>query len=440
VELHIAFCNKDSLVTYMFKSFFSKSIATATAALATSSSSSSSSDAATMSISVSANVLSSTIDISDRAKAAYIGMMCGDSLSMPVHWYYSPSDITRDFGRITDFQAPKERHPSSIMQLSNTGGAGRGGQQGSIIGDVINHGKKQFWGKPNMHYHQGMKAGENTLNAIVARLLVRTLIENEGKGIGVFDDGTEQPASFLSAYVKFMTTPGSHNDTYAETYHRMFFKNLQQGKAPSQCADDDGHNVASMGGFVLLPPPTLLAAAYAASSSKDGVNRIDAAVLAAKRAAVKQMYTTHNSKQLQAFAEVYAELLARVLLGEDLKVSVAAAAKKCGFDVARLVAETGSRPDTTVIGPKFGSACYIQDSLPSLLFLAYRYADSPELALIANTNAGGENAHRGAALGALMGASLGMRGWPERWTKTLLESKAIHEEAEAFGKLCAKTF
>ena len=56
----------------------------------------------------------------------------------------------------------------------------------------------------------------------------------------MLDDGSEQPASFLTAYVKFMTTPGSHNDTYAETYHRMFFKNLQQGKAPSQCADDDG--------------------------------------------------------------------------------------------------------------------------------------------------------------------------------------------------------
>lgn len=60
-------------------------------------------------------------------------------------------------------------HPSSIMALSNTGGHGRGGQQGSIIGDVINHGKKQFWGVKGMHYHQGMAAGDNTLNALCAR-------------------------------------------------------------------------------------------------------------------------------------------------------------------------------------------------------------------------------------------------------------------------------
>jgi ADP-ribosyl-[dinitrogen reductase] hydrolase len=88
---------------------------------------------------------------------------------MPVHWYYNPDDIVKQFGKITKYEAPKEKHPSSIMSLSNTGGHGRGSQQGSVIGDVINHGKKQFWGVPNMHYHQGMKAGENTLNALCAR-------------------------------------------------------------------------------------------------------------------------------------------------------------------------------------------------------------------------------------------------------------------------------
>ena len=48
------------------------------------------------------------------------------------------------------------------------------------MGDVINHGKHQFWGKPNVHYHQGMKAGENTLNAICARVVLRTIAANAG--------------------------------------------------------------------------------------------------------------------------------------------------------------------------------------------------------------------------------------------------------------------
>ena len=51
-----------------------------------------------------------------------------------------------------------------------------GGQSGRVIGDVINHGKHEFWGRPNMHYHQGMVAGENTLNAVCARLVMRRQI------------------------------------------------------------------------------------------------------------------------------------------------------------------------------------------------------------------------------------------------------------------------
>ena len=49
-------------------------------------------------------------------------------------------------------------------------------------------------------------------------------------------------------------------------------------------------------------------------------------------------------------------------------------------------------------------ACYIDSSFPALLFMAYKYSDSPEKAILANANAGGENVARGALLGALVGA------------------------------------
>ena len=40
------------------------------------------------------------------------------------------------------------RPAGSIMSVSNTGGHGRGGTGGRIIGDVINHGRHERWGKP----------------------------------------------------------------------------------------------------------------------------------------------------------------------------------------------------------------------------------------------------------------------------------------------------
>lgn len=70
----------------------------------------------------------------DDGAARLAGLLIADSLSMPVHWYYNPMDIRRDFGIITTYQPPRARHPSSIMSLSNTGGHGRGDQRGRIIG------------------------------------------------------------------------------------------------------------------------------------------------------------------------------------------------------------------------------------------------------------------------------------------------------------------
>lgn len=82
------------------------------------------------------------------------------------------------------------------MSLSSTGGGGRGSQKGSIIGDVvrtmrlfdcaaltpsqINHGKKELWGRKGIHYHNGMAAGENTLNALCARQVVQSVTESDG--------------------------------------------------------------------------------------------------------------------------------------------------------------------------------------------------------------------------------------------------------------------
>ena len=53
------------------------------------------------------------------------------------------------------------------------------------------------------------------------------------------------------------------------------------------------------------------------------------------------------------------------------------------------------------------SACYVRSNFPVTLLMAYKYADSPEHAVLASANAGGENVNRNALLGAIMGAGHG---------------------------------
>jgi ADP-ribosyl-[dinitrogen reductase] hydrolase len=100
----------------------------------------------------------------------------------------------------------------------------------------VNAGKKKYWVRGgNYHYHLGLEAGENTLEAQLCRVLMRSILTCSKEGIA--SETAAAPITpvfsvthFREQYMHFMQTPGSHNDTYASTAHRMFFANLVQGK------------------------------------------------------------------------------------------------------------------------------------------------------------------------------------------------------------------
>ncbi len=328
---------------------------------------------------------------------------------------------------------------------------------------------------PNTHYHAGMKAGENTLNALLARVTARAALglpplagppPESALPVGpvpavALAAGAPYSADhFLAAYVAFMTTPGTHNDTYAETHVRQFFGNLQRGRTPAECADNDGHNTDSAGGLVSLPVPALLAAARAlgeaAARGDAAASAAGAATAAAAAAAKAHLRSTHKSPRLEVFAGVYAGALAAVLgapaggAAGALRAAAAAACAAQGVDLARLLATADAgaaaaggaagEGDAAVVGGALSPACYIADSLPALLFLAARYADAPAAALLANTNVGGENCHRGAALGALVGAAHGAAAWPAELRGGLADAARIEEEAAALGAAAEAAF
>ena len=60
----------------------------------------------------------------------------------------------------------------------------------------------------------------------------------------------------------------------------------------------------------------------------------------------------------------------------------------------------------------------MKDAFPASLFLAWKYSNNLESALIASTNLGGDNCHWGIVVGALVGTS--GAAIPERWAKNLV--------------------
>jgi len=51
---------------------------------------------------------------------------------------------------------------------------------GQVVGDIILKGKRELWSGSRVHYHHGMQAGDNTLNACCARLMLRHLVTHKG--------------------------------------------------------------------------------------------------------------------------------------------------------------------------------------------------------------------------------------------------------------------
>ena len=318
-------------------------------------------------------------DLNGRKRGCLLGAFLGDALAMPVHWYYDRAALVRDYGRVTDLGVPKNPHADSILWRSSYSAPNAKGE--------ILHDQAKYWGQRGVHYHQFLRAGENTLNMQLALELLASL-----RACGRYngDDYTRR-------YINFLTTSGRHRDTYVEECHRNFFTKYARGKKPEDCGGEDIH----IGGLAHVP---LLAVWYADD---------EAAALAAVHEHVR---VTHRGELVETAARDLTKMLIAILNGADVRGSI----EKFGNGwVGRKKFEAWSaKPDEEVIGAILSPACYLEDSFPASLYLAWKYADDLEAALVANTNLGGDNCHRGIVVGALVGA--GGTPVPERWEQGLL--------------------
>jgi ADP-ribosylglycohydrolase len=325
--------------------------------------------------------------LEQKCEGALWGLYIGDALAMPVHWYYNRGALFDDYGWVTDYLAPRNPHPDSILFRSHYTAPGPAGE--------ILHDQAPYWGRERTryHYHQFLKAGENTLNIKLCSVLIESLNHNGG-----YD-----AEDYLRRYIAYMTTPGSHRDTYIEECHRNFFGNYAQGVPPRNCGSVEKH----IGGLVGVVP---VLAYYSQQPEK------------ARSAALEHLALTHPGEKMAGAGGLFADLLLAVLNGRPLKEAILARADAqdhplLGHPFRKWLDD----PDDWVIGPKLSTACYVEHSVPAVLYLALKYHHDPEKALVVNTNLGGDNGYRGGVLGALLGAEHGKKGFPRRWVEGLLE-------------------
>ena len=326
-----------------------------------------------------------TDSIQSKSRGTIYGLCIGDALAMPVHWYYNRQALSKDYGQVTDYLAPRNPHPDSILWRSIYSAPNSKGE--------ILHDQARYWGQKGIHYHQFLKAGENTLNVKICRLLIESINKS----------GTYDADDFLRRYIDFMTTAGNHRDTYIEECHRNFFANYARGLPPRKCGLKEKH----IGGILGMLPVAL--------HYQDRPDR-------AREAALAHLALTHPGNKMETAGSLIIDILLKVLNGASLKAAIlenidAQNNPLLGYPFLKWMKE----PDDSVIGPRFSTACYVEDSVPAVIYLALKYHDQPERALVVNTNLGGDNAARGAVLGALLGAAHGVEGFPERWVRGLVK-------------------
>ena len=121
---------------------------------------------------------------------------------------------------------------------------------------------------------------------------------------------------------------------------------------------------------------------------------------------------THQSTEVLRAADALVKMLCAVMAEVPLREAILAHGSE--WFSQRKAMEWSKDPDEVVIDRRVSPACYIQEAFPASLYLAWKYAQDFEGGVVANANLGGDNCHRGAVLGALIGGAVGLSQIPPR--------------------------
>lgn len=326
--------------------------------------------------------------MNDRLQNAFLGSLVADAVAMPVHWYYNTDALDQDFPVLDRYYAPKPKHPDSILWRSKY-------QPRNKDADILGK-QAQYWGQREVHYHQFLPAGGNTVNFLLAAQLYRSTVRH----------GNYDARRWLNIYVDCMLQENWHNDTYLEEYHRGFFENRSLGKPLHKCGIDDKH----IGG--LSSVPALLAALDALEDKTDQQS---------VELAVSHVRLTHLNHQIEKATEALVAILQSIAAGASVRAAIEEYAGS--WANPGKLDNWANMDDRVVVGSILSPACYLPASFTASLFFAWKYADDFSGGILANAKVGGDNCHRGSVVGSLLGAANDIDHY---WLKNLHTMKRLN--------------
>jgi ADP-ribosylglycohydrolase len=354
-------------------------------------------------------------NVSDRAAGAVIGALVGDALGLGPHWYYDLAELRREYGDwISGYTDPK----------------------------------------PN-RYHGGMKAGQLDQTGLLLVLLLRSVIEN---GKYNEDDFTRRLDEFFKQLDGTpMQGPGGYT---SQSIREAFRRRTQRGLSWKETGGHADTTEAAERAIVL-------AARYALDPRRAAATVSANCILTQADPAIVGMTTAYNAvlsllvsgEKLDAsisdklmdlvqkgrlpFHKVTADRLGSPRPGEPDPPNAGKFSSPDALLTPSYIAEAATDPDIRIepawkVSIVYGMPCAIYHQLPAAYYLAARFRDDFESAVLHAINGGGQNMSRACLTGALVGAQVGLSGIPQRFVDGLENHTELVSLAQRLGELAAR--
>ena len=345
----------------------------------------------------------SALSLQDRAIGALLGAFVGDALALGPHWYYDLDELHREYGDwIDNYTTPRPDR-----------------------------------------YHSGLKAGQSSQAGVLLRLTLGSLVEK-----GRYDETDFCLRMDQDFFPLIDGTPMSGPGGYtSQSMREAWRKRILQGLPWGRTGGNADTTEAAERTLAIAVRYALQPAELASAVTRNTVlTQTDGTVVAMTVAFCAVLGLLVEGNRLDQ--ETSGKLMARVKSGElpfhtvttdnfQAPASGAVDAPCAGsfsspdaLLTPSCIARAAHDPDIRIepawkASLVYGMPCAVYHQFPAAYYLASRFPDDYESAVLHAVNGGGQNQARAILTGALAGAMTGLSGIPQRFIDNLENSAQL---------------
>lgn len=341
--------------------------------------------------------------IQNRAAGAIMGAFIGDALGLGPHWYYDLAELHRDYGEwITDYTDPRP---------------GR--------------------------YHDGLKAGQLSQAGCILKLTLRSLVECCGYDEADFCRRMDEELFPLLDGTPVNGPGGYTSQSIREAWRRRVQQKLPWGETGGHADTTEAIERTLALAVRYAREPASLAAAISANTLLTQADTSIMSMTVAYGAVLGLLVQGHalnehlsnklmrlvNKGELP-FHHVTSAGLQPPGPGDPDPPRAGLFASPDALLTPSYMAAAARDPGIRIepawkVSLVYGMPCAIYHQLPAAYYLAARFSDDFESAVLHALNGGGQNQARAILTGALAGAQVGLSGIPPRFIEGLEESDML---------------